>query len=360
MKILMVATCVLMFCLSPSHAWAQNCKPDGSGQDKLSKQQFEYWFKTVSTSGVGITVFVGRSGFANWVNVQLEKQEAAATSNTEFQSPLRAEKGNQFYFGLKNGGPLTFVSTAVSNDAHVSGSFLAGFTGKNLYTKVVLSAVIQDKDMATLRDNLTRNQIDAVRIVVAGDAVIQASVSDKDGVKLMEKFGCFYQALDKKGIDLTAPDPPPVAPSDPSISGRYIRRNKASDYIVLKPDGTFSLEFNGAGYGGNYKVQGDTLSTQVSHGSASTARVNGNTLMFSDGNVYERQAEGQKAEPQKATAAAQLTIDQIIQMVAAKLPDDVIIATIRKSGSTFDLTPDALIKLKTAGVSDAVLRAMMQ
>jgi hypothetical protein len=360
MKILMVATCVLMISFSPSHAWAQNCKPDGSGQDKLSKQQFEYWFKTVSTSGAAITVFVGRSAFTNWVNVQIDKQEAAATSNTEFQSALRAEKGNQFYFGLKSGEPLTLVSTAVSNDAHVSGSFLAGFTGKNLYTKVVLSAVIQDKDMATLRDTLTRKQIDAVRIVLAGDVVIQASVSEKDGMKLMEKFGCFYQALDKKGIDLTAPDPPPVAPSDPSIPGKYIRRNKASDYIELKPDGTFSLQLNGSDYGGNYKVQADTLSTQVSHGPASTAHVNGNTLTFSDGNVYEKQAEGQRAEPQKAAAAAQLPIDQIIQMVAAKLPDDVIIATIRKSGSKFDLTPDALIKLKTAGVSDAVLRAMMQ
>jgi hypothetical protein len=355
MKMLSIVICVLMFCFSPSHTWAQSCKPDGSGQDKLSKQQFEYWFKTVSTSGVAITVFVGRSGFANWVDVQIDKQEAAATSNTEFQSPLHAEKGNQFYFGLKSGEPLTFVSTSVSNNAHVSGSFLAGLTGKNLYTKVVLSAVIQDKDMATLKDTLTRKQIDAVRIVLAGDVVIQASVSDKDGMKLMEKFGCFYQSLDKKGIDLTAPDPPPVPPTDPSIAGKYTRKNKASDYIELKPDGTFSLQEDGVSYGGNYNAQGDTLTIQVSHGPAAKAHVSGNTLAFSDGSVYEKQTE-----PQKAAATAQLTIDQIIQMVAAKLPDDIIIKTIQNSGSKFDLTPEVLIKLKTAGVSDAVIRAMTQ
>ena len=355
MKILKVATSVLMFCFSSSVVWAQNCKPDRSGQDKLSKQQLNFWFKTVSTSGVAITIFVGRGAFTNWVNVQIDKQEAAATSNAQFQSPLRAEKGNPFYFGLKNGEPMTFVSTEVSNNAKVSGSFLAGFSGKNLYTIVVLSATIQDKEMAALRDAFTRKQVDAVRIVLAGDIVIQASVSDKDGARLMEKFGCFYQWLDEKGIDLTAPDPPPVAPSDPSISGKYARKNNANDYIELKPDGTFSLQIKGTGYGGNYKVQGDTLTTQVSHGPAGTAHVSGNTLTFSDGNGYERQSEAQKP-----TAAAQLTIDQIIQMVAAKLPDDVIIATIRKSGSKFDLTPDALIKLKTAGVSDAVLRAMMQ
>jgi hypothetical protein len=93
----------------------------------------------------------------------------------------------------------------------------------------------------------------------------------------------------------------------------------------------------------------------VSHGPASKAHVTGNTLTFSDGNVCEKQTE-----PQKAAATAQLTIDQIIQMVNAKLPDDVIIATIRKWDSKFDFTPDALINLKSAGVSDAVLRAMMQ
>ena len=45
-------------------------------------------------------------------------------------------------------------------------------------------------------------------------------------------------------------------------------------------------------------------------------------------------------------------------MVTAKLPDDIIITTIRNSNSRFDLTPETLIKLKTAGVSDAVIRAM--
>lgn len=353
MKTLIVATCVLMLCFSPSLVWAQNCKPDISGQDKISKQQVDYWFKTVSTSGVAITVYVGGIASTNWVMVQIDKQEAAATSNTEFQSALHAEKGNPFYFGLKNGEPLTFVSTSVSNEANVSGSFLAGLSGKNLYTKVRLSAVVQDKDLATLRNTLTRKQIDAVRIVLARDVVIQASVSDKDGMKLMEKFGCFYQSLDKKGIDLSATTPPPVPPSDASISGKYIRRDKTGDYIELKPDGTFSLQVSGNGYAGNYNVQGDMMTVHLSNRLPITAKVSGVTVTFSDGNVYVKQVEAQKS-------ATQLTTDQIIQMVAAKLPDDVIIATIRKSGSTFDLTPDTLIKLKTAGVSDAVLRAMMQ
>jgi hypothetical protein len=353
MKIFMIATCVLIFCFSSSQTWAQNCKPDSSMQDKISKQQVDNWFQTVSKSGVAITVIIGRQASSNFIGIQIDKQEAAATSNGQFQSPFRAEKGNQFYFGLKNGDPLTFVSTAVSNEAKVSGSVMAGFTGKNLYTKVVLIALVQDKDLAALREAFTKKQIDGIRIVLAGDVLIQNAIAEKESVKLMEKFGCFYQFLDKKGIDLLAPDPPPVPPSDSSIPGKYTRKNKTSDFIELKTDGTFSLQQDGNGYGGNYNVQAGTLTVQVSHGPASTARISGNTLTFSDGNMYEKQAEPQKA-------AAQLTIDQVIQMVTAKLPDDIIITTIQKSNSKFELTPENLIKLKTAGVSDAVIRAMTQ
>ena len=67
----------------------------------------------------------------------------------------------------------------------------------------------------------------------------------------------------------------------------------------------------------------------------------------------------EQTEPQNAFAG-QLTIDQIIKMVGAKLPDDIIITQIQKTRTKFDLTPEELIKLKTAGVSDAVIRAMMK
>lgn len=360
MKILIVATCALMLCFSYSEASAQTCKPDISTQDKISKQQVEYWVQTVSTSEVAITVFIGgRSAIGTQFGMLIQKQEKAATGNANFQSALHAAKGNQFYFGLKNSEPLTFVATDVSNEAKVSGSFMAGFTGKNLVTNVQLWAVVQDKDLAALRDILSHKQIDAVRIVLAGDAHIEKSVSDKDGTRMMEKFGCFYQSLDKKGIDLSAVaslQSPPVQPSSPNdglVPGKYFRKDKGSDSIEFDPDGTFSLQQDGKGYRGNYKVQADTVTIQVPNSWEGTARITGNTMVDSYGRVWEKHPEPQKA-------AAQLTIDQIIQMVAAKLPDDIIITTIQKSSSKFDLTPEALIKLKTAGVSDAVIRAMTQ
>ena len=222
-----------------------------------------------------IWVFIGgRTRLGTELGVRIAYLQQAQTSNTAFQSARHATKGDRITFALKNGSPLEFVASDVLNDAKVSGSFMAGLTGKNLQTDFQLWALVPDNDLARLRDTLTHGQIDALRIsLTEGGAPIERSLSDKDGKKIMEKFGCFYQSLDKKGIDLSAVSSPP-----------------------------------------------------------------------------------KQADPQKA--ATPLTIDQIMQMVAAKLPDDIIITTVQNSGSKFDLAPEGLIKLKTAGVSDAVIRAM--
>lgn len=372
MRQIVTAIYFLACCFSPSQAWAQNCKPDNSGRDNISKQQVDRWYQALfstgfgsslmNTSQVSIIAIVGRYGTANSISIQIQKQEESK-QNATFESEYHAVKGNQFYFGLKNGEPLAFVATEVSNETK-AGGLLVG----KLITTVIMSAIVPDKDLATLRDALTRKQIDAVRIVLAGGVRIEKAVNDKNGQKMMEKFSCFYQSLDKRGIDLSVvadPKSQPVQSSSvsddgerprvyaASVQGKYLRKGKSSDFLELSPDGTFSLLQDGRSLAGNYKVQGDTITlTSPQMRGESKGRFIGDTIRDDDGIVWEKQAEPQKA------AGAQLTVDQIIQMVTAKLPDDIIITTIQKSGSKFDLTPDALIKLKTAGVSDAVIRAM--
>jgi hypothetical protein len=61
-----------------------------------------------------------------------------------------------------------------------------------------------------------------------------------------------------------------------------------------------------------------------------------------------------------ATPGQALTNDDIIQMVQVKLADSVIIAKIKSSACTFDTSTDALIKLKQAGLGDAVQQAMVE
>lgn len=172
----------------------------------------------------------------------------------------------------------------------------------------------------------------------------------------MQKAGCFFDGLRTAGVQLSARGGGAVAPElMAAAAGRYVRRDKTSDFVELKSDGMFSLLQDGKGISGIYNLQGDTVrltSPSFPPRTHIDARLGGGAIRFTDGNVYEKQAESPKP------AGTQLTIDQITQMVGAKIPDDIIIASIEKSGSKFDLSPENLIKLKTAGVSDAVLRAM--
>jgi hypothetical protein len=58
--------------------------------------------------------------------------------------------------------------------------------------------------------------------------------------------------------------------------------------------------------------------------------------------------------------SADLTNDGIIKLVKAKLPDSVIIAKIKSTSCAFATDADSLVGLKQAGVSDAVLQAMVE
>jgi len=264
-------------------ASAESCDPDISGQDRVTKKQVQRWQQVLSSSGflseammgqsLAITARVHRDGDKNYIVIIIEKEEESV-QNAAFESRYHAAKGDQIILGFKNGDPLTFVVTEVGNEAKKS-----GFITAKLKMSAVWAAEVSDAAMATARDTLTTKQVDAIRVSPASGDQVELSVSDENGEKLMEKFGCFYQALDKRGIDLSAS----VTPVPPAVA-----------IDASKP----------------------------------------------------------------AKAATPLTIDQIIQMVAATLADDIIITTIQNSSSKFDLTPETLIKLKGAGVSDAVIRAM--
>jgi hypothetical protein len=66
------------------------------------------------------------------------------------------------------------------------------------------------------------------------------------------------------------------------------------------------------------------------------------------------------AEGAQTTGAAPLTNDDIIKLVQLKFGDNVVVAKIKSSPCKFDTSMDALAKLKAAGVSDAVMQAMME
>jgi len=78
-------------------------------------------------------------------------------------------------------------------------------------------------------------------------------------------------------------------------------------------------------------------------------------LRIDDGGKDAQQpVQGSQSSP------AGLTNEEVIKLVQAKLPDSVILAKIKSSSCEFDTSTDALIKLKRAGVSDVVLKAIVE
>jgi hypothetical protein len=58
-------------------------------------------------------------------------------------------------------------------------------------------------------------------------------------------------------------------------------------------------------------------------------------------------------------AAQALNNDSVIKMVKAGLTDDVIVATINANSGTYDTSPDGLVALKQAGVSNKIIDAIV-
>jgi hypothetical protein len=74
--------------------------------------------------------------------------------------------------------------------------------------------------------------------------------------------------------------------------------------------------------------------------------------------LYAQQAPVKNTTTTAAKPLA-LTVDGVLSMVQGGLSDDVIVARLRKEDKPFDLSPDDLLRLKKAKVSDAVLKVMM-
>jgi hypothetical protein len=310
-------TCALVCYFASASALPQSCKPDISREDRITKEQVEVWTQVLSstsfaasfmsTSELTITATVGRYGALNAVNLQIQKKEESAT-NAAFESAMRGAKGSPFYFGFKSGSPAAFVVTDVGNNAKVE----QGLLGAKGVTTVILSAVVTDGDMAALRNALTSQQIDGIRIVLAGNDGIEKSVDDKNGKKLMEKFSCFYQSLDSRGIALSGAAQPKSQPEPPAsvsdngppvpITGQYI--TPGGSHLLLFPDGSFT-KFVGGGQGhGQYALDSDNLTLKfTSTGFSQQFKVQGGKLL----NVNTHQGwtrTGDSPETSSARSAA--------------------------------------------------------
>ena len=116
---------------------------------------------------------------------------------------------------------------------------------------------------------------------------------------------------------------------------------------------------------GQYEWLGDKL-TLVIGKQRVTAQLGGDILTDNEGKLWVRKIQVRAATTDVAPPSDVPPLSnfevlgnlEIVKLVQAKLPESVILGKIRSSVCRFDLSTDALIRLKVATVSDAIIQAM--
>ncbi|MFM2225492.1 MAG: hypothetical protein RJA07_1694 [Bacteroidota bacterium] len=194
---------LLLIAVFPLLTNGQDCKPDYSKVDKITKTQNVVWKfdefyhvtlgdAFVDPEKIFLNLSIGRYGSVNAISLTIVKEEDSKNKAT-FESAYHAVKGNQFVLGTKGGTPLVFTADEVNNESKVSDVF-------GLVTTVTLSSYIKTEDLEKIKSVLTTSPIDAVRVALSGGVNIQKNIREKKGNKMLEKFVCFFDFNDKNKI----------------------------------------------------------------------------------------------------------------------------------------------------------------
>jgi hypothetical protein len=139
------------------------------------------------------------------------------------------------------------------------------------------------------------------------------------------------------------------------LPSTYVNAQTAADQIQFNADNSFTLQEAGQSYQGTFVANGNNVELNITGGTKTTATIQGNAL--TDGNGQRWSLKEQSMGP--APTGAFLKNEDIINMAKAGLDDAIILAKISSSKCQFDTSVDALIQLKSSGVSAAVLKAIL-
>lgn len=320
LRCVVAAVCVLI-CSSPAVLkGADKCEPDVSKVDRITKQQQVVWTQALAVTSAGaefwgsksvrMAIGIGRYGSSSAVTLEIVRVEASGVS-ASFDTSLRAVKGSRFFIGFRDGGePLSFVATDVANETKARSEILDFGKGK-IVTSVFLSSTLTAEALAAMRESLTTREIDAIRVKLAGDLVFETGLNQKAGRTVMEKFQCFFDAMDRT-VALA---------SDPGIAsarGRYLRKGKDSDYLLFNPDGTWSVLQDGHTARGTYEVEGEVISL-ISPKKKLLGRVTllPDAIKDDDGIIWEKQLDSSKVDAPTADTTVTLRLGMTPEQVEA-------------------------------------------
>lgn len=75
--------------------------------------------------------------------------------------------------------------------------------------------------------------------------------------------------------------------------------------------------------------------------------------------IVRRQEAAKSVQPSQAAVASILRNEDVLTMIGARLPPEIVVAKIRNAPCDFDTSPDALKRLKAEGVPDPVIMEMV-
>ena len=157
--------------------------------------------------------------------------------------------------------------------------------------------------------------------------------------------------------DVTNPAAAASIISQARIAESFLLKGSTTDVLDLREDQTFHLSERGRQRSGTYELAGESLTLIIGPARFAAGRVAGDTLTDTEGQLWIRKGVVPTLAGPDSGGEIVLNAD-IVKLVEAKLQDGIIISKIKGSACRFDLTTGALIKLKGANVSDAVIQAM--
>ena len=141
------------------------------------------------------------------------------------------------------------------------------------------------------------------------------------------------------------------------LPASYFSTQNPADQLQLNSDNSFSLQESGQAYHGNFTINGSTLEITITDtGIKTPMTIQGSNLSDPSGQTWALREQPTTT----ASSGGALRNEDVIKMAKVGIDDGIIISKIKSSRTQFDTSPDALIALKTSGVSSAVLRAMTE
>ena len=344
----MKASWVYVTFLAAAVLGATHSLPQSQAQSQNLEQQIRSQYRPTRVGGNGVVV--GESG-----SVLVLQQDGLKA--------IPASYGPYWYSSFKNGH---IRGSAIQHGGSVGMSDLRPLqVGEKLYLVnmeinqaeivfYVQSCGTCDASSADPNDPPYR-----ARLAIQFDKGYQTS---SDFKQVQSTIGQVFGVEAVQGRRVQVPQTPAPPAAIPSISltlkfpATFVSAQAPTDQLQLNANNSFSLQEGGQAYHGNFTVTGNSLELTISESNTkTTATFEGNKLTDSSGQVWTLR-EQSAASPSSDTL---LHNEDIIKMAQARFDDGIIIAKINGSKCQFDTSVDALIGLQKAGVSSAVIKAMV-